>query len=57
MLIQQLTEIPELRAHQKTDRIGIWRFPIDMRKEFYRLFRLTIHQFMQRCLDRTAITA
>ena len=47
MLIQQLTKVPELRAHQKADRIGIWRFPIYLKKEFHGLLRFLVHQFMQ----------
>ena len=57
MLIQQLTKIPELRTHQKTDRIGVWCFSIHIKKEFHRLFRFFFHQFMQHGFNRTAIAA
>ena len=57
MLVQQLSEIPELRVHQQPNCIGIWRCSVDAAEECYRLFRFVLHQLVQHDLHRAAVTA
>ena len=57
MLIQQPPEVPELRAHQKADRVDVRRFSVNLRKKLHRLLRFALHQLAKHRFDRAAVAA